>query len=119
MNMFDCYNPISYQATTKKKDPDLPTYFVALTGSDHEAFYEAMGQEIQELDAKNTWTLVKHSDKKAWNCKELPSTWAFHHKRFPNGSICKLKAHLCVCGDCQTYGVDYLSPMHLLCNGLL
>ena len=65
MNMFDCHDPISYQATTKKKVPDLPTYFEALTGPNHEAFHEAMGQEIQELDAKNTWTLVKCSDMKA------------------------------------------------------
>ena len=37
----------------------------------------------------------------------MPSTWAFCHKCFPDGSICKLKAHLCVHGDCQTYDVDY------------
>ena len=47
MNMFDCHDPISYQATTNKQnDPDLPTYFEALTGPGCEAFYEAMGQEI-------------------------------------------------------------------------
>ena len=44
---------------------------------------------------------------KAQNHKALPSTWAFHHKHFPDGSIHKLKACLCVHGDCQTYGVDY------------
>ena len=47
MNMFDCHDPISYQATTNKKnDQDLPTYFEALTGPGCEAFDEAMGQEI-------------------------------------------------------------------------
>ena len=104
--MFDWCNPISFQATTKKKYPDLPTCFETLIGPDCEAFYKAMGQEIQELDTKNTWTLVKHSEMKAQNYKALPSTLAFHRKQFPNGSICNLKAHLCVHGDLETYGVD-------------
>ena len=43
---FDCCDPISYQATTKKKDSDLPTYFEVLAGPNHEAFYEATAQEI-------------------------------------------------------------------------
>ena len=44
---------------------------------------------------------------KAHHCKALPSTWAFQCKCFPDGSIQKLEAHLCVCVDQQTYGVDY------------
>ena len=104
---FDFHDPILYQATTKKKDPDLPTYYEALTGRDCEAFYQAMGNEICELDNKNTWTLVKQSKMKARHYRDLPSTSAFHHKCFPDGFVQELKSHLCVCGDQQTYGVDY------------
>ena len=80
MDTFDFYDPISYQATMKKKDPDLPMYYEALTGPDCEAFYEAMAKEICELVAKNTWTLVKQSDMKARHQKAVLSTWAFHCK---------------------------------------
>ena len=35
----------------------------------------------------------------------LLTTWAFHCK-YPDGSVHKLKAQLCVCGDQQTQGID-------------
>ena len=37
----------------------------------------------------------------------LPSTWAFKCKRFPDGSVRKLKARFCVRGDKQKEGIDY------------
>jgi hypothetical protein len=36
-----------------------------------------------------------------------PSTWEFKCKRYPDGSVQKLKALLCVRGDKQVEGVDY------------
>ena len=58
---FNFCDPIIFQAMTKKKDPDLPTYHEALTGYDHEGFCKAMGKEICELDSKNMWTICKCS----------------------------------------------------------
>ena len=58
---FNFCDPIIFQAMTKNKDPDLPTYHEALTGYDHEGFYKAMGKEICELDSKNMWTICKCS----------------------------------------------------------
>jgi Reverse transcriptase (RNA-dependent DNA polymerase) len=37
----------------------------------------------------------------------LPSTWAFCCKRYPNGTVRKLNARFCVCGDRQNEGIDY------------
>ena len=37
----------------------------------------------------------------------LPSTWAFRCKRFPDGTIKKLKARFCARGDRQLEGVDF------------
>ena len=37
----------------------------------------------------------------------LPSTWAFKCKRFPDGSVRKLKARFCPRGDKQIAGKDY------------
>ena len=38
--------------------------------------------------------------------KVLPSTWAFRCKRYPDGSVRKLKARFCARGDKQIEGVD-------------
>ena len=102
-------DPIVYQASTKskKKDPDLPSYFEAMTGDDREGFTEAMGNEVRELEGKHTWDLEKRSTMEAKGRKALPSTWAFRRKRYPDGSIRKLKARLCVRGDKQIEGVDF------------
>ena len=37
----------------------------------------------------------------------LPSTWAFKCKRFPDGSVWKLKARFCAGGHRQIEGIDY------------
>ena len=37
----------------------------------------------------------------------LPSTWAFKCKRYPDGSVRKLKARFCVRGDKQKEGIDF------------
>ena len=104
---FGFRDPIVYQASTKKKTPDLPSYFEAMTGDDREGFVAAMGNEVTELEQKDTWELVRRSIIKAQGRKALPSTWAFRRKRYPDGSIRKLKARLCVRGDQQTHGVDF------------
>ena len=103
---YDYRDPLVYQASTCK-DPDLPGYVEALMGPDREGFYEGMQQEIKELESKNTWTPILHSKMQQCGLKALPSTWVFHRKRFPDGSIQKLKARLCVRGDKQVPGIDF------------
>ena len=83
---YDYRDPLVYQASTHK-DPDLPGYVEALMGPDREGFYEGMRQEIKELESKNTWTPILHSEMQQRGRKALPSTWVFHRKRFPDGSI--------------------------------
>jgi hypothetical protein len=36
----------------------------------------------------------------------LPNTWAFKIKRYPDGSVKKFMAKICVQGDCQKEGID-------------
>ena len=103
---YDYRDPLVYQASIRK-DPDLPGYVEALTGPDREGFYEGMQQEIKELESKNTWTPILHSELQQRGRKALPSTWVFHHKRFPDQLIRKLKARLCVRGDKQVPGIDF------------
>ena len=48
-----------------------------------------------EVVARETWMNV------------LPGTWAFKCKRYPDGSVRKLKARFCARGDKQVEGVDF------------
>ena len=46
----------------------------------------------------------------------LPSTWAFQCKRYPDGSIRKLKARFCAHGDKQVEGIDYFDTFAPVIN---
>ena len=61
-----------------------------------------METEIETLKEKQYWIIV---DRKP-HMNVLPSTWAFKCKRFPDGSVRKLKARFCVRGDRQQEGID-------------
>jgi hypothetical protein len=68
-----------------------------------EVYKEAMQVEYETLLSKHAWTEVK---REKW-MNVVPSTWAFKCKRYPDGSVRKLKARFCVHGDKQVEGVDY------------
>ena len=104
---FGFRDPIAFQASNKKNNPDLPSYYEAMTGDDREGYIAAMGNEVKELEDKGTWVLTLRSEMERRGGKALPSTWAFRRKRYPDGSVRKLKARLCVRGDKQTYRLDY------------
>ena len=46
----------------------------------------------------------------------LPSTWAFQCKRYPDGSVQKLKARFCAHGDKQVEGIDYFDTFAPVIN---
>ncbi|KAL7547640.1 hypothetical protein ACHAWF_010923 [Thalassiosira exigua] len=52
----------------------------------------------KDMDA---WELVDRT----LDMRVLPSTWAFKVKRFPDGTVKKLKAHFCASGDWQEHGI--------------
>jgi Reverse transcriptase (RNA-dependent DNA polymerase) len=73
-----------------------------------------MGSEVEELEGHDTWTIVNRTDiKPVINDKGekiiptvIPTTWAFKIKRWPDGTMRKIKARFCVRGDLQTEGVN-------------
>ncbi len=89
-----------------KSDPDTPTWREAMNGPHREEFIVAMGNEIEELERHDTWTITKWSDVPE-GANVLPSTWVFRIKRYPDGRFRKTKASFCVRGDRQVEGVDY------------
>ena len=110
----DWHHPLAFEA--KADADDNPNFYQALNGPDIEGFCEAIDKEIQQLLDKQTWDVVEQTIPNKLGVNIVGTTWAFKRKRFPNGSIRKLKARLCVQGDQQIKGVDYF---YTLCSGRL
>ena len=90
---------------TKASADDNPTLQQVLASPERRGWEEAMQVELDALEKMNVYIVVPRS---AANGKPiLDSTWAFKRKRYPDGSVRKLKARLCVRGDQQKEGVDY------------
>ena len=86
-------------------EKDDLTWAEARVTSEYHKFREAALKEVQSLEGKDSWEVVKRSSVKGKNV--LPSTWALKRKRFPDGRIRKYKARFCVRGDRQIFGLDF------------
>eukprot|EP00957_Ditylum_brightwellii_P118522 9039329-Ditylum_brightwellii.AAC.1 len=95
-----CLDPLCLVA--KASISHNPTYNQTMNGPRVDRFKDVMDAELGTLTVMKSWIIVRR--KAGMNM--LGSTWAFKVKWFLNGTINKLKAHLCVCGDQQIEGVD-------------
>ena len=107
-NMDPCYGTVEemqpFALATKADAADNPTWEQAMNGPDSAGYWEACKKELHTLaDKKNAWDGV---ERQPW-MNILPSTWAFRCKRYPDGSVHKLKARFCARGDKQVEGIDY------------
>ena len=94
------YHPLPQAYLSKKKrDPDTPNYFDAMSGENAEGYWAAMRQEIIDLEKRKTWSIVPRT--KAGDEQVVPGTWAFRAKRRPDGAFRKFKARFCCRGDLQ------------------
>jgi hypothetical protein len=89
--------------SVKANSADNPNWHQAMNGPLASGYWEAMETEITTLNEKELWVLVDRES----GMNVLPSTLAFKCKRFPDGSVRKLKARFCVRGDKQKEGIDY------------
>lgn len=97
----------------KANAADNPTWDQAMNGPDQAGYWEACKKELQTLtESKDAWDVVDRQD---W-MNVLPSTWAFKCKRYPDGSVRKLKARFCARGDKQIEGVDYFDTFAPVVN---
>jgi hypothetical protein len=94
-------NPAIY--ITVANQDDNPTLTEAMNGPDAAGFFKAMEQELDTLITMEVFTVV---NREPW-MKVISTVWAFKRKRFPDGSIRKLKARLCARGFEQVEGRDY------------
>ena len=91
--------------SSKASSEDNPTLREAMVSPERRGWEEAMEVELDALEKMKVYELVPRSS--VINNTILDTTWAFKRKRYPDGSIRKLKARLCVRGDQQVEGVDY------------
>ena len=101
---FTDVQPHLLKAKVSKSDPDNPSWLQAMNCTDADIWWTAMTTMLETLEViLQPWKLVEDEP---W-MKNLPCTWAFQIKHFPDDLIKKFKA-CCICGDCQTEGVDFL-----------
>ena len=94
------YSPTTF-ATKKTSDPDTPTWTEAMGGDEAEFYWEAMVEEIVNLEKRDVWTVVSREEARDAKQSIIPSTWAFKRKRRPSGEIKKYKSRFCIRGDVQ------------------
>jgi hypothetical protein len=99
--LLEYFNP-ALLVTVANQD-DNPTLKEAMNGPDAAGFMKAMEIELDTLIMMKAFVIV---EKKSW-MNVVSSVWAFKRKRFPDGSIRKLKARICARGFEQIEGVDY------------
>ena len=87
---------------------------------DCEGFIKAMNLEIEQLNNMEAVVTVPCQKAIDEGCQVIECTWAFKRKCYPDGTVKKLKARLCIRGDLQELGVDVFdtySPV-VQCNAM-
>ena len=98
---------------TKADAADNPSWEQAMNGPDKDGYWEACKKEYNTLHEKmKAWEVVA---RETW-MNVLPGTWAFKCKRYPDGSVRKLKARFCARGDKQVEGVDFFDTFAPVVN---
>jgi hypothetical protein len=90
----------------KANDADLPSFAEAMASDDCDGFCKTMDSEIEELVKWSAWDLVPLSESERLQKKIVGTLWAFRRKRYPDGTLWKLKAQICCRGDQQIVGLD-------------
>eukprot|EP00957_Ditylum_brightwellii_P201493 15325924-Ditylum_brightwellii.AAC.1 len=102
-------HPLAF--TARANAADTPNYWQVMHHPDAYLFEKAMKDEIKALVDLDAWEVIDECDvpdtPEGIRRIVINSTWAFNVKRFPNGSIKKYKAHLCMRGDQQIKDVDH------------
>ena len=100
-SLVDYLHPAILQTMANKAD--TPTFTEAMNEPDSSGFLKAMELEMTTLINMDTFSVILRTSK----LMVISSVWAFKVKRFPDGSVKKLKARLCARGFEQVEGWDY------------
>ncbi len=92
-------HPLAFSARANAED--TPRFHEAMKGPDREGFLKAMELEMEQLAGLEAFVAVPRQKAIDEGKQIVDVTWAFKRKRYPDGSVKKLKARLCVRGDLQ------------------
>ena len=98
-------HPLAFSAGANAED--TPRYNEAMHSPDAAGFKAAMDIEMEQLMDKDVWNVVSREKAISEGANIIDTVWAFKRKRYPDGTVKKLKARLCVRGFQQIEGVDY------------
>ena len=98
-------------ATMANKE-DSPTFDEALQSPERAGYIAAMEQEILTLCDMLVFDIVPRPPK---GVKVISGVWALKKKRFPDGTVKKLKARYCARGYEQVKDVDYFESFAPVC----
>ena len=99
-NLVEYLNPALLITLANKEDN--PTYKEAMVSPEAAGFVKAMETEILTLIELEVFEIVSRPKGKV-----ISGVWALKRKRYPDGSVRKLKARYCARGFEQEHGVDY------------
>ena len=91
---------------------DTPTWEQAMNGPNAAGFWEACKAELRTLEMLNVFQIVDRRP----DMSVVSTVWAFRIKRYPDGSVRKLKARFCARGFEQTEGIDYFETFAPVVN---
>ena len=111
INITTGIHPLAFSARANAED--TPRFHEAMRGPDREGFIIAMRKEMDQLSSLNAFEAVPRQKAIDENKQIVDVTWALKRKRYPDGSVNKLKARLCVRGDKQIIdeAFDTYSPV--------
>jgi hypothetical protein len=92
--------------TLDMSNNEVFTYTKAMQQPDASQFIEAMDKEIDNHQSRGHWDIVRCSTIPP-GMKTIQAIWSFKRKRYPDGTLNKHKARLCVHGGMQQWGVSY------------
>ena len=99
----DDYQPLYALAVNHEINTEPLTFKEAAKRSDAHLWMQAAKDEIDSIQAADTWTLVPLPDGRVpIGCK-----WTFKIKHHADGSVDRYKARLCAKGYSQQQGIDY------------
>lgn len=93
----------SYEVKCDDEVFEPRTYKEAITCKYSEKWKEAMKEELESIEANETWELTYLPSGRS----AIGSKWVFKIKQDENGNVVRRKARLVAQGFSQQYGVDY------------
>ena len=97
--LIGCFGILVSQSRLRVKtnNDDTQNFYQAMNGPDSEGFYRAMCDEMETLEKLEPWDIIPDIEVPE-GVNILDSTWVFKfkRKRYPDGSVRKLKARWCV-----------------------